>query len=145
MNQHWLRKNEQSDIIKRLKRENNVTIRRRDEGILKYFTVKGEGLYRCFDCGNSWSSHHSSIRVDLSRSRVFKLYKQRCQHCDYWATPHFTTDRFEEIITKAIHRYKEIKSGNMHSRNQLSGVRGRTQGPHKIEDCERCLKLGRPC
>jgi len=145
MYQHWVSKDEQREIIKTIKSEKGITVRRCDEKKLKYFTVKGEGLFRCYECGNQWSSHHSTIKVDLSRMRVFKLYKQRC-HCeaDYWAIPHFTSDRFKELITKAIQIYEEIKYGHTNDHHHQS-VNGNTQGPHKMDDCERCKELGRHC
>ena len=144
MNQHWLRKDEQREIIRRLKRENGVTVKRRDER-LKLFIVKGEGLFKCCaECDNLWTSHHTSIGVDLSRARVFKRYGQRCQQCSTcWVTPRFTVDRFEEIITQAIRMYKMRRNG--HRDNRPSPVRGKAQGPHKMEDCERCQELGRRC
>ena len=143
MSGHWLSKDEQRDTIINLKRGLNVVVRRRSNEI-KCVTVKGEGLFRCYKCGNPWSSHNSSIRVNLSRACVFKLYKQQCQQChDNWAIPHFTIDRFEVIITKAIRILENIKHG--YHDNQPSLVHGNTQGPHEMEDCERCQELGRRC
>lgn len=146
MNQHWLRKDEQREVIRRVMTENDVTVRRRDDNWLKLFVVKGEGLFRCAKCGNSWSSHHCSIKVDLSRARVFKLYRQQCQQCPtrwpitHWPIPHFTSDRFKDMIIKVIHMYKQRKNG--YRDNRPSPVHGKTQGPHEREDCERCLELG---
>ena len=142
MSGHWLRKEEQCDAIRNLKRRNNLVVRRSDE--IKCVTAKGDGLFRCFKCGNTWSSHNSSIRVDLSRARVFRLYKQRCQQCySQWAVPHFTIKRFEVMIMNAIRIFENIKYG--YRNNRPPPVRGNAQGPHKMEDCERCQELGRHC
>ena len=145
MHQHLLTKNEQRDIIRRVMRENGVNVRRRDDNRLKIFTVKGEGLFRCCnECGNAWSSYHTSIRVDLSRARVFKRYKQKCQQCSTcWVTPRFTSDRFEEIIKKVIRMHENRKNG--YRDNRPAPVHGNTQGPHEQDDCERCVELGRHC
>ena len=146
MNQHWLRKDEQQDIIRRYKRQNGVTVKRRDEKRLKFFIVKGEGIFKCCaECGHSWTSHHTSIGVDLSRARVFKRYWQRCQKCRTCQVfPRFTVDRFEEIISLVIHLYEMRKNGYRTCNNRPTLVHGNTQ-EHKMEDCGRCQELGRRC
>ena len=143
MNQHWLRKDEQQEVIERLKEENGVTVKKRNK--IKSVVVKGEGIFKCYECGNLWTSHHTSIRVNLLRAYVFKRYGQKCQQCwtECWVLPHFTGDRFEEIISQAIHLYEMRKNG--YHNNRPSPVHGNTQGPHKMEDCERCQELGRRC
>ena len=143
MNQHWIRKDERQEIIQRLKRDNDVTVKKTDKN--NNFIVKGEGIFRCSsECGNSWSSHHTSVGIDLSRDRVFKRYEQRCQKCNgCWVAPCFTTDRFEKIAKRAIDVYHTRKNGNRG--NRPPPVRGKTQGPHKMEDCEQCEELGRHC
>ena len=142
MNRHWLTKDEQCDTIRRVMRENGVTVRRHDDDKLKYITVKGEGLFKC--CGNQWTSHHTSIKVDLSRARVFKRYTQRCQQCSTcWIFPHFTSDRFEHMIKKVIRMHENVKNGYYDS--HPAPVHSNTQGPHEQDDCERCIELGRHC
>ena len=147
MNQHWLTKEEQSDIIRRVMRENGVIVRRRDDNRLKIFTVKGEGLFRCCDeggCGNSWTSHHTSIQVNLSNAYVFRRYMQRCQQCSTcWVLPRFTSDRFEEMMKKVIRMHENAMNG--YYDNQPAPVHSNTQGPHEQNDCERCIELERHC
>ena len=112
---------------------------------LKYFTVNGEGLFECEQCDSRWTSHKTTIKVNLLMQHVSKKYQQRCKECNYWVTPHFTSDRFEDIIDKVLDKFEERLEENEQLVDSDEEYTGNSQAPHMREYCERCLELGVPC
>jgi len=137
------------EIIGDILMENDIEVCDDDPKYLKYFTVKGEALFECDECDSRWSSHNTTVKVDLLRQEVSKKYTQKCKSCDYWATPLFTRDRFERIMNKVIEKYEKRvdNDGKLFTtdNDDDDGFVGCTQAPHMEEYCERCKELGGPC
>jgi len=147
------------DIIGTILMENDIEVDDDDPKYLKYFTVKGEALFECDECESRWSSHNTTVKVDLLRQEVSKKYTQKCKSCDYWATPLFTRDRFERIMNKVVEKYEKRvdKNGQLFTidndddddddddNDDDDEFTGHTQAPHMEEYCERCKELGGPC
>ena len=139
------------ETITRMLEENNIRINSDDHKMLKYYTVKVKGLFTC-KCGKRWSSHKTTIKINLYRKRLTKVYRQRCKRCRKrpWVKPfiHLTN-----VMEKVIYKYKERKESldrgeRGHGDNTVvdSNVeRGNPRAPHEESLCERCEELGRPC
>jgi len=145
---HWnntLDEDEECEIIEEMMQENDIEVYHHDEKKLKYFTVKGEGLFECEQCNSRWTSHKTTIKINLFLQRVSKKYQQRCKECDNWVTPLFTSDRFEDIVDKVLDKFEERLEENEHLVDSDEEYSVSSQAPHMRENCERCLELGVPC
>jgi len=145
---HWnntLDDNEECEIIEEMMQENDIEVYHDDEKKLKHFTVKGEGLFECEQCNSRWTSHRTTIKVNLYLQCVSKKYQQRCKECDDWVTPLFTSDRFEDIIDKVLDKFEERLGETEQLVDYDEEHTGSSQAPHMRENCERCLELGVPC
>lgn len=145
---HWsntLDEDEECEIIEEMMQENDIEVYHDDEKKLKYFTVKGEGLFECEQCNSRWTSHRTTIKINLFLQLVSKKYQQRCKKCDDWVTPLFTSDRFEDIIDQVLDKFEERleETEQLVDSNEEYSVS--SQAPHMRENCERCLELGVPC
>ena len=136
------------EIITRMLEENNITINYDDDKMLKYYTVKVKGFFTC-KCGNRWTSHKTTIKIDLYRKRLTKVYRQKCKRCRKhpWVNPsiHLTN-----VMEKIIYKYKERKDRKERGDGNNTVVdcnveRGNPRAPHEESLCERCEELGRPC
>lgn len=129
--------------------EKDIRINYNDHKMLKYYTVKVEGHFKC-QCGNTWSSYMATIKVDLYQKRITKIYKQACKKCQQWATPSF---QLEDVMERVIHKYFERKESLDNGEVDSSGNtlvdssvhHGNPRGPHAESLCERCQELGKPC
>ena len=108
-----------STIIARMLEENSIEINSTDHKMLKYYTVKVKGLFTC-KCGHRWSSHKTTVKIDLLRKRVTKVYKQKCKRCRKrpWVHPSFDLVHvMETVITK----YNERRQKSLNSDDQVNG------------------------
>ena len=113
---------------------------------LKYFTVRGEGLFECKSCNNRWTSHNATIKVDLIQKCVSRKFTQRCKYCsNQWATPFFTDDRFEEIMDKVADKFKSRVEGDDSNCQPTVLLAAGNGKPHPQEHCEKCQLLKKPC
>ena len=103
---------EEQRIITEALEENDITVSCTDHKKLKYFTIKGEALFKCSDCNHAWSSYMGTMVVDLYECRAKKHgCKQRCKKCPgSWIVPRFTEDQFRKAIDRVIAKYWERKS-----------------------------------
>ena len=128
--------------------EKGIIIKHSDHKMLKYYTVKVEGLFMC-DCGKTWSSFMATVKVDIDLKHLTKTYTQACKRCKDWVTPSYQLeDVMERVISKYFERKKALATGNARGDNTLvdGGLRiGNARGPHEESLCERCQELGRPC
>ena len=131
------------DMIITMMKQKNIEMYDNVPKYLKHFVAYGEALFFCNDCGISsrWSSHNATIKVNLISKCVQRKYKQRCKKCRYWATPQFTKDRFESVITRVLKCCKKRKAIRRYCKVITSGHTGR----HPRRLCERCKALKRPC
>lgn len=130
-------------------KEADIKIKHNDHKMLKYYTVKVEGLFTC-KCGKTWSSYMTTVKVDLHHKCVTKIYKQACKKkCAHWVTPSFQLeDVMKRVILKYFERKKSLESENGSSDSTLvdSDVRGgNPRAPHEESLCERCQELGKSC
>lgn len=130
-------------------KENSITIKENDHKMLKYYTVKVKGLFKC-KCGkNTWSSHKTTIKIDLYHKRLKKVYRQKCRKCKQWTSPSFhLEDVMKKVISKYHERQESLDSGNANGDSTLvdgNVQRGNPRRPHEQSLCERCEELGRPC
>ena len=128
-------------------KETDIVIKYTDHKMLKYYTVKVEGLFTC-NCGKTWSSYMATVQVDLYLKRITQTYRQACKRCQNWVTPTYQVeDVMERVISKYHERKKLLASGNTHGDSTLvdNVRRGNPQAPHEQSLCERCQQLGKPC
>ena len=134
------------DIVVKTMKIYKMNVQKYSPNKLKYFTVRGEGLFECGGCDNRWTSHNASIKVDLFKKCVSRKFKQRCKFCpNHWATPYFTADRFEEIMDKVVSKYESRLKGTDHDQPAPSAEAGYGGKPHMQEHCEKCQLQGLPC
>ena len=130
-------------------KENGITVTDADHKRLKYFTIRVEALFKCHECGHSWSSHMATVVVDLLKCKTNKSdCEQRCRSCpEGWISPKFTEDRFKEAVDRVIAKYWERKSQDNDNSTPIDNdrYRGNPQAPHEQSLCRRCIKLGKPC
>ena len=103
---HWnntLEEDEECDIIEEMMQENDIEVYHDDEKKLKHFTVKGEGLFECEQCNSRWTSHRTTIKVNLFLQRVSKKYQQRCKECENWVTPLFTSEISLKTLSMGVY------------------------------------------
>ena len=136
---------EEDDIIVENMKRHKMSVHINSHQKLKYFTVRGEGLFECKGCDNRWTSHNATIKVDLFKKCISKKFRQRCKHCPtQWATPFFTDDRFEEIMEKVADKYKRRLKGDDHDNKSVFVAAGNGK-PHPQQYCEKCQELGTAC
>ena len=140
---------EEDETIARMLKEKGIRINSSDHKMLKYYTVKVEGLFKC-KCGKpAWSSCMATVKVDLHLKRITKIYQQACKKCKQWVSPTFhLEDVMERVIAKYYERKKVVESGLAGGVDTLvdSVARiGSARGPHEQSLCERCQELGKPC
>ena len=139
------------EIITRMLEENNIRINSTDHKMLKYYTVKVKGWFTC-NCGKKWSSHKTTVKIDLYRKRLTKIYRQKCKRCRnrLWVYPFFhLINVMEKVIAKYKERKESLERGN-HGGSDNTVVdsnveRGNPRAPHEQSLCERCEELGGPC
>lgn len=136
------------ETIGRILREKDITIKEDDHKKLKYYTVKVKGKFEC-KCRRKWTSHKTTIKIDLYRKRLTKTYKQRCKRCRKWVVPFFNLeDVIDKVIIKYCERRESADSGDAGSDSTLVDsniAKGNPRRPHEQALCERCEELGRPC
>ena len=131
-------------------KEEGIKIKYDDHKMLKYYTVKVEGLFKC-KCGKpAWSSYMATVKVDLYLQCITKIYKQACKKCGQWVTPTFQLeDVMERVIAKYHERNKKLLESGFAAGDQTlvdnDGRIGSARGPHEQSLCERCQELSRPC
>ena len=133
------------DIIVETMKRHKMSVQKYSQQKMKYFTVRGEGLFECESCNNRWTSHNATIKVDLFRKSVSKKFKQRCKRCPtQWVTPFFTDDRFEEMMDKVADKFKSRLEGEDHNSQPVPLAAGNGK-PHPQQYCEKCQQLGTAC
>ena len=141
-----LTEQEENDIIARTIKIHKINVKKYDHQKLKYFTVRGEGLFECEGCDNRWTSHNATIKVDLFKKSIARKFTQRCKYCPkQWATPSFTDDRFEEIMDKVAEKYEKRMVEDDENEQPVFIIAGSNGKPHLQKYCEKCQELGKPC
>ena len=143
---HRISSEENDDIITRVLKEKGIVVKENDHKKLKYYTVKVRGVFKC-KCKRTWSSHKTTIKIDIFLKRLTKAYRQRCKRCKRWASPSFN---LEEVMEKVISKYckRSLNDGDVNGDSTLidgNERRGNPRRPHEQSLCERCTELGRPC
>ena len=142
---------QEKEMITDAMKESGIIVNRTDHKKLKYFTVKVEALFACYNCDKPWSSHMGTIVVDLWECKVNRNNcRQRCKECiGSWAWPRLTEDRFKEVMDRVITKYwdrnKQDDDGNGSTLVDGDKHTGNPRAPHEQSLCERCMKLGRAC
>ena len=139
----------ESEAIAGMLKEKGIKIKYDDHKMLKYYTVKVEGLFKCI-CGKpAWSSYMATVKVDLYLKCLTRVYKQACKKCKRWVTPSFLLeDVMERVIAKYYERKRSLESGcaaGDHTLVDSDARMGSARGPHEQSLCERCQELGKPC
>ena len=143
---HSISNEENDDIITKVLKEKGIVVKKDDHKKLKKYTVKVRGVYKC-KCGRTWSSHKTTIKIDIFHKHLTKVYRQRCKRCKRWASPSFN---LEEVMEKVIAKYCERSADDGDTNGDSTLVdsnvhRGNPRSPHEESLCERCMELGRPC
>jgi len=136
-------------MITRMLEEEDITITSDDPKMLKYYTVKVKGLFTC-KCRHKWSSHKTTIKIDLYRKRLTKVYRQKCKRCKKrpWVRPSFHLASVMEKVISKYHERKKLRNDNQSADVTLVDsdvVKGNPRRPHEQSLCERCEELGGPC
>ena len=142
-----LSQQEECDIITETIKIHKMNIKKYGHHKLRYFTVRGEGLFECGGCANRWTSHNATIKVDLFKKFVSRKFTQRCKYCpNQWATPLFTDDRFEEIMDKVAEKHESRLEEDEDNEQPVFIAAAAGNGkPHLQQYCEKCQELGKPC
>ena len=112
---------------------------------IKSFTFMVEAEYNCSKCNFKWSSHTTTIEIDLMRRCILKKYRRKCKRCEnYWALPRIRSDEFKNTFRDAMEY--SVEAENPERLAQLTlGDKGPLTPDHIEEHCERCIQLGELC
>ena len=107
-----------------------------------YFTVRVEAQFECSKCNFRWSTHNSTIKIDLNRCCISKKYRQKCKRCrSYWALPCIRSDKLKSVVVGIMkHSWKMENAGHF-----LPFDDGPSTPDHSEGYCERCKELSKPC
>ena len=149
MHAHPRLSNEENDddIITRVLKKEDIIVRKDDHKKLKCYTVKVRGVFKC-TCERTWSSHKTTIKINIFLKRLTKRYRQKCKRCKKWVSPAI---KLEEVMEKVITKYRERRGSSDGGGDGDSTLvdgnvrRGNPRSPHEQSLCERCEELGRPC
>jgi len=84
-------------------------------------------------CGNRWHSAKCGFDVNLRSFKIVKVWRQKCQHCEFEVEPRFTDP--EEALKSLFVWLRDLRDSD---RNEEEEKEIRLTAPHQPKNCELC-------
>ena len=114
----------------------------------RYFEAKGFAWFSCPQKHNRWPSAHSWCFIDLKTQSICYRDNQGCRKCDSTIAPEFqreSVERMARYVVKKFLRRTGRRPIGKHSHHSASAPEEIQGGPHDVQRCGKCKRLGRSC
>lgn len=114
----------------------------------RYFRVRGFARFREHDgCRRTWASVNGWAVMDLKQQVLCYRYSEECRSCKGSSQPNFDNEALAKMANWATDKYLERCGRLRRSPLDMSAMQDSlpTRGPHDMDRCEMCRRLGREC
>lgn len=114
----------------------------------RYFRVRAFAKFREHDgCQRTWASVNGWAVMDLKKQVLCYRYSEECRSCEGSSQPSFDDEALARMANWATDKYLERCGRLRRQPLDMSAMQDAlpTRGPHDMERCEMCRRLGHEC